>query len=53
LQKGANKGYLTAKYKAIANKALDGLTEKLIKVSADSEVTITQARAVGPGGKPL
>jgi unsaturated rhamnogalacturonyl hydrolase len=51
--KGANKGYLPAKYKAIANKAFDGLTEKLIKVSADGEVTITQACAVaGLGGNP-
>ncbi|MGO4819049.1 glycoside hydrolase family 88/105 protein [Flavobacterium sp. W22_SRS_FP1] len=51
--KGANKGYLPAKYKAIANKAFDGLTEKLIIVSVDGEVAITQACAVaGLGGNP-
>jgi unsaturated rhamnogalacturonyl hydrolase len=53
LAKGANKGYLPSKYKAIANKAFDGLTTQLIKVDADGEITITQACAVaGLGGTP-
>ncbi len=53
LAKGVNKGYLPKKFKEVANKAFDGLTNKLIKVDADGEVTITQACAVaGLGGKP-
>jgi unsaturated rhamnogalacturonyl hydrolase len=53
LAKGANKGYLPPKFKALANKAFDGLTQKLIKVAVDGEVTITQACAVaGLGGNP-
>ena len=53
LAKGANKGYLPSKFKALANKAFDGLTQKLIKVAVDGEVTITQACAVaGLGGNP-
>lgn len=53
LAKGVNKGYLPKKFKAVANKAFDGLTTKLIKVADDGEVTITQACAVaGLGGKP-
>lgn len=51
--KGANKGYLPAKYKKLANKAFDGLTKKLIKVDADGTITLTQACAVaGLGGTP-
>lgn len=51
--KGANKGYLPAKFKAIANKAFDGLTTKLITVDADGGITMTQACAVaGLGGNP-
>jgi unsaturated rhamnogalacturonyl hydrolase len=51
--KGANKGYLPAKYKKLANKAFDGLTKQLIKVDADGGITLTQACAVaGLGGKP-
>jgi len=53
LAKGVNKGYLPSKYKAVANKAFDGLTTQLIKFEADGEITITQACAVaGLGGKP-
>jgi unsaturated rhamnogalacturonyl hydrolase len=53
LAKGVNKGYLPKKYKAVANKAFDGLTTQLIKFEADGEITITQACAVaGLGGKP-
>ena len=51
--KGANKGYLPSKFKAVANKAFDGLTSKLIKVDVDGKITITQACAVaGLGGNP-
>ena len=53
LAKGANKGYLPKKFKAIANKAFDGLTTQLIKVDLNGEITITQACAVaGLGGNP-
>lgn len=51
--KGANKGYLPANYKKLANKAFDGLTKQLIKVDADGTITLTQACAVaGLGGNP-
>ncbi|MBS7256607.1 glycoside hydrolase family 88/105 protein [Flavobacterium branchiicola] len=51
--KGANKGYLPAKYKKLANKAFDGLTTKLIKVDADGGITLTQAcQVAGLGGTP-
>jgi unsaturated rhamnogalacturonyl hydrolase len=52
--KGANKGYLPAKFKTLANKAFDGLTTQLIKVDpADGTITITQVCAVaGLGGTP-
>ena len=51
--KGANKGYLPIEYKALANKAFDGLTKDLIKVSNKGEIIITQACAVaGLGGEP-
>nr|WP_237421234.1 glycoside hydrolase family 88 protein [Flavobacterium sp. Sd200] len=53
MAKGANRGYLPEKFKAIANKAFDGLTTELMKVAPDGEITITQACAVaGLGGKP-
>lgn len=53
MAKGYNKGYLPKKYKKIANKAFDGLTQRLIKTSHDGEITITQACAVaGLGGNP-
>jgi unsaturated rhamnogalacturonyl hydrolase len=51
--KGANKGYLPSKFKAVANKAFDGLIQELVKVDVDGQVTITQACAVaGLGGNP-
>lgn len=51
--KGVNKGYLPSKYKKIANKAFDGLTQKLIKIETDGTITLTQACAVaGLGGNP-
>lgn len=51
--KGANKGYLPASYKKLANKAFDGLTKKLIKTDADGGITLTQAcQVAGLGGTP-
>lgn len=52
--KGANKGYLPAKYKKLANKAFDGLTTQLIKkVDEDGGITLTQAcQVAGLGGNP-
>jgi unsaturated rhamnogalacturonyl hydrolase len=51
--KGANKGYLPAKYKKLANKAFDGLTKQLIKVDADGGIRLTQAcQVAGLGGTP-
>jgi unsaturated rhamnogalacturonyl hydrolase len=51
--KGANKGYLPAEYKDVANKAFEGLTRDLIKIGENGEVIITQACAVaGLGGNP-
>jgi unsaturated rhamnogalacturonyl hydrolase len=51
--KGANKGYLPNEYKELANKAFDGLTRDLVKVSESGEVVISQACAVaGLGGNP-
>lgn len=51
--KAANKGYLTKEYKKIAEKAFDGLTRDLVKISPDGHVIITEACAVaGLGGNP-
>ena len=52
--KGANKGYLPAKYKKMANKAFDGLTKVLIKkVDEDGGVTLTNCcQVAGLGGNP-
>jgi unsaturated rhamnogalacturonyl hydrolase len=52
--KGANKGYLPAKYKKLANKAFDGLTKVLIKkVDQDGGITLTNCcQVAGLGGTP-
>jgi unsaturated rhamnogalacturonyl hydrolase len=51
--KGANKGYLPAEYKKLANKAFDGLTKQLMKVDAEGGITLTQAcQVAGLGGTP-
>jgi len=51
--KGANKGYLPKEYKELAEKAFDGMTENLVKVTPEGYVIITEACAVaGLGGKP-
>lgn len=54
LAKGANKGYLPAKYKAVASKAFDGLLNVLIKKEIDGEIHLTRVCAVaGLGGEPF
>ncbi|MEO8535341.1 MAG: glycoside hydrolase family 88 protein [Flavobacterium sp.] len=51
--KGANKGYLPADYKKLANKGFEGIIKKLITVDADGEIHITQVCAsAGLGGNP-
>ncbi|MBO9586334.1 MAG: glycoside hydrolase family 88 protein [Flavobacterium sp.] len=52
--KGANKGYLPAKFKKAANKAFDGLTTILIKkVDEDGGITLTNCcQVAGLGGTP-
>jgi len=52
--KGANKGYLPAKFKKAANKAFDGLTTILIKkVDEDGGITLTNCcQVAGLGGNP-
>ena len=52
--KGANKGYLPAKFKKSANKAFDGLTKVLIKkVDEDGGITLTNCcQVAGLGGNP-
>lgn len=53
MAKGVNNGYLPMKFKAIANKAFDGLTTQLIKTDPDGQIHITNACAVsGLGGNP-
>ncbi|MFY0481409.1 glycoside hydrolase family 88/105 protein [Flavobacterium sp. PLA-1-15] len=50
--KGANKGYLPKSYKTLAEKAFNGLTRDLVKVTPEGYVIITEACAVaGLGGK--
>ena len=51
--KGANKRYLDTKFKDVANKAFDGLTNELIVRNEDGTITLTQVCAVaGLGGDP-
>ncbi|MDQ6530329.1 glycoside hydrolase family 88 protein [Flavobacterium sp. LHD-85] len=52
--KGANKGYLPAKFKKAANKAFGGLTTVLIKkVDEDGGITLTNCcQVAGLGGNP-
>ncbi|MEZ4884027.1 MAG: glycoside hydrolase family 88 protein [Chitinophagales bacterium] len=51
--KGADKGYLPANFKDVANKAFDGLIRALVKVDEDGEVHITQVcKGAGLGGNP-
>ena len=52
--KGANKGYLPKEFKKHAEKAFDGITRDLVKVTPEGYVIITQCCAVaGLGGNPF
>lgn len=51
--KAVNKGYIDKKYKAVAEKAYDGLMKNLIVKNADGTLTLTKCCAVsGLGGNP-
>ena len=51
--KAVNKGYLDKKYRAYAEKAFDGLKNKLIKENEDGTLTLTRCCQVGGlGGNP-
>jgi unsaturated rhamnogalacturonyl hydrolase len=53
IAKAVNKGYIAKKYKIIALKAFNGLTQKLIKTNADGTLSLTHCCAVaGLGGNP-
>lgn len=51
--KAVNKGYIDPKYRAVAEKAYDGLMNTLIVKNADGTLTLTKCCAVGGlGGSP-
>ena len=51
--KAVNKHYLSPKYKAVAEKAFNGLKKKLLKENEDGTLTLTRCCEVsGLGGKP-
>lgn len=51
--KAVNKGYIDAKYRAVAEKAYDGLMNRLMVENADGTLTLTKCCAVGGlGGNP-
>ena len=51
--KAANKGYIPASYKAVAEKTLAGIQKRLLKTEADGTLTLIQCNAVaGLGGHP-
>lgn len=51
--KAVNKGYIDEKYRAVAEKAYDGLMKTLIVKNADGTLTLTKCCAVaGLGGHP-
>lgn len=51
--KAVNKGYIEAKYRKIAEKALKGLKDKLLIENADGTLTLTRCCQVGGlGGNP-
>lgn len=53
IAKAVNKGYIDTKYRAIAEKAYDGLMKELIVVNEDGTLTLTQCNSVGGlGGNP-
>jgi len=51
--KAVNKGYIANKYRAVAEKAYDGILAKLIVKNTDNTLTLTKCCAVaGLGGNP-
>lgn len=51
--KGVHKGYLPAKFEALANKGFDGLINKLISIDEDGEIHLNQiCKSAGLGGDP-
>lgn len=51
--KAVNKGYIDAKYRAVAEKALQGLKDKLLVEKQDGTLTLTRCCQVGGlGGHP-
>ncbi|MDR2841324.1 MAG: glycoside hydrolase family 88 protein [Paludibacter sp.] len=53
IAKSVNKGYLDPKYRAIAEKAYEGIMQNLIVSNPDGTLTLTQCNAVsGLGGSP-
>ena len=51
--KAVNKGYIDAKYKAVAEKAFKGLKDKLLVENVDGTLTLTRCCQVGGlGGHP-
>ena len=51
--KGVHKGYLPAKFEAVATKGFDGVIGKLITVDADGEIHLAQiCKSAGLGGDP-
>ena len=53
IAKAVNKGYIDTKYRAIAEKAYNGLMNELIVVNEDNTLTLTQCNSVGGlGGNP-
>lgn len=51
--KAVNKGYIDAKYRAVAEKALQGLKDKLLVENQDGTLTLTRCCQVGGlGGHP-
>lgn len=51
--KAVNKGYIDAKYRAVAEKAFKGLTDKLLIENPDGTLTLTRCCQVGGlGGHP-
>lgn len=51
--KAVNKGYIDARYRAVAEKALQGLKDKLLVEKQDGTLTLTRCCQVGGlGGHP-
>lgn len=51
--KAVNKGYIDAKYRAVAEKAFKGISDKLLVRNVDGTLTLTRCCQVGGlGGKP-